>query len=151
MSTISRAIDKIRLLGFTTLHDSRRYTIPRCLILSYLIYLILSYLSPLILSIQSREGGGNSTNGLRNHSFTQNVPQAREGSSPWADRRRCPAEPRVREALLGPSVALARGLDRCRPTPPSQGAGGTERCTRDRTFSISTNVLERRGGRGGCR
>ena len=23
--------DKIRLLGFTTLHDSRRYTIPRCL------------------------------------------------------------------------------------------------------------------------
>ena len=24
-------IDKIRLLGFTTLHDSRRYAIPRCL------------------------------------------------------------------------------------------------------------------------
>jgi hypothetical protein len=23
--------DKIRLLGFTTLHDSRRYAIPRCL------------------------------------------------------------------------------------------------------------------------
>ena len=33
--------DQIRLLGFTTLHDSRRYTIPRCLgPLSYLIYLI---------------------------------------------------------------------------------------------------------------
>jgi len=26
-----RSFDKIRLLGFTTLHDSRRYTIPRCL------------------------------------------------------------------------------------------------------------------------
>ena len=24
-------IDKIRSLGFTTLHDSRRYAIPRCL------------------------------------------------------------------------------------------------------------------------
>ena len=38
-------IDKIRLLGFTTLHDSRRYAIPRCLdpshprqTQSYLIY-----------------------------------------------------------------------------------------------------------------
>ena len=24
-------LDQIRLLGFTTLHDSRRYTIPRCM------------------------------------------------------------------------------------------------------------------------
>jgi hypothetical protein len=39
--------DKIRLLGFTTLHDSRRYAIPRCLDPShpdiyYLSYLIVS-------------------------------------------------------------------------------------------------------------
>ena len=41
-----RERDKIRLLGFTTLHDSRRYAIPPYLIyISYLIYLILSYRS----------------------------------------------------------------------------------------------------------
>jgi hypothetical protein len=28
---LSKIRDKIRLLGFTTLHDSRRYAIPRCL------------------------------------------------------------------------------------------------------------------------
>ena len=38
-------IDKIRLLGFTTLHDSRRYTIPRCLGPSYLLSLSYLYLS----------------------------------------------------------------------------------------------------------
>jgi hypothetical protein len=49
-ATLPFTIDKIRLLGFTTLHDSRRYTIPRCLGPSHpdikarcavLIYLIL--------------------------------------------------------------------------------------------------------------
>jgi hypothetical protein len=32
MMSLLAQIDKIRLLGFTTLHDSRRYTIPRCLL-----------------------------------------------------------------------------------------------------------------------
>ena len=31
MSSSAGVRDKIRLLGFTTLHDSRRYAIPRCL------------------------------------------------------------------------------------------------------------------------
>jgi hypothetical protein len=54
---LSYLIDKIRLLGFTTLHDTRRYAIPQCW-LSYLS--ILSYrkfsvsqLSPLYMKIDA--------------------------------------------------------------------------------------------------
>ena len=43
--SIYTLIDKIRFLGFTTLHDSRRYIIPRCLGPSHPDTIYLSYLS----------------------------------------------------------------------------------------------------------
>jgi hypothetical protein len=54
-------LDKIRLLGFTTLHDSRRYAIPRCLDPSH--YLILSvevarFHPPACCSWKHPAGGG---------------------------------------------------------------------------------------------
>jgi hypothetical protein len=55
LKLVCQWIDKIRLLGFTTLHDTRRYAIPQCWaphtqtqrhgVLAMMNYLILSYLS----------------------------------------------------------------------------------------------------------
>jgi hypothetical protein len=80
--------DKVRLLGFTTLHDSRRYTI----ILSYLSYLCL-ILSYLCLSAALCVLSGTL--------FSSVLPKKREKIQAWSVARSTSARDEARSRLRG--------------------------------------------------